>query len=513
MEKMSSIKSSKFRIADKADFYNLRVLNGDSINHLKGYLAHLKNQDREPFVLFDSFKEGSPFDLEPGDIAELTYEQSGEYILNENPCQKTPLYQIKSAKKLGFESSFQKKTFNFNNTVGNRLNRKINFGGQAVVIRVDFNVPLDDDFFVTDATRILAAKPTIDFVIENGGRCVLISHLGRPKGIEAKFSLGHIVSEVSKVLERPLTFCDDCVGKRAEEMVRKLPSGEILLMENLRFYQEETEGDSEFAKRLSNLGSVYINDAFGTAHRAHASTTIMAQYFPNKKYFGKLLESEILAIDRVLKTGKSPIVVILGGAKVSTKIPILESMLQIADHIIIGGGMAYTFKKAQGGSIGNSICEDQYLEYCLEILTKAKEKGVEIHLPIDTVAADDFSNDANQKECLSHQIEDGFEGMDAGPKTSNYFSSIINRCQTILWNGPVGVFEFANFARGTWTIGQAIAEQTKQGGFSLVGGGDSVAAVKRFGLADQMSYVSTGGGAMLESLEGKLLPGIKALLT
>lgn len=508
---MSEVQTLKCQIIDESDFYNLELTSGELIKSLKGYLVNVADQDQESFVIFDRFKEDRDFELEPGDVAELTYEALEKYIFNENADQKAPFCQIISVKKLGFDLSFRKKVFNFNNTVGNRISRKINFKGQTVVIRVDFNVPLDHNFHVTDATRILAAKPTIDHVIENGGRCVLISHFGRPKGVEPKFSLRHIVSQVSKVLERPVSFCDDCVGEKAEEMAKKNPVGEILLMENLRYYKEETMGDTAYAEKLSRLGTVYVNDAFGAAHRAHASTTIIAQYFPNKKYFGKLLESEILAIDKVLKTGKSPILVILGGAKVSTKIPVLESMLQIANHIIIGGGMVYTFKKAQGGRIGKSICEDQYLDYCLEILTKAKEKGVQIHLPIDTLAAEDFSNEAHQKVFPSHQIEKDFEGMDAGPQTIDYFSSIIKQCQTILWNGPIGVFEFPHFAQGTKAIGQAIAEKTKQGAFSLVGGGDSVAAVKQFGLADQMSYVSTGGGAMLESLEGKLLPGIKAL--
>ncbi len=508
---MSRIQTSKFHIVDQANFYNLQLTNGETIKHLNAYWV--QNQNQKSFVLFYSFSNDGTLELKPGDIAELTYELVGQYVLNENPKQSVPFYQIKSYTKREKDASFQKKIFDFSHTVGNRLNRDINFENQPVVIRVDFNVPLDKHFVVTDRTRIVAAKPTIDFVTENNGRCVLLSHLGRPKGAEDQFSLKHIVSQVSQVLERPVRFCEDCVGEKAVEEVQKLPLGEILLMENLRFDQKETMGDLDFAQKLSNLGSVYINDAFGTAHRAHASTTIMAQFFPNKKYFGKLLESEILAIDRILKTGKPPIAIILGGAKVSTKIPILEKMLDIADHIIIGGGMVYTFKKAQGGSIGKSICEDQYLEYCLEILAKAKEKGVHIHLPIDTLAASDFSNDATQKVFLSHQIEKDFEGMDAGPQTVEYFSSIIKQCQTILWNGPIGVFEFSNFAQGTKTIGQTIAEQTKQGAFSLVGGGDSVAAVKQFGLANQMSYVSTGGGAMLESLEGKLLPGIKALLT
>ena len=299
---MKKVQTAKYQIVDKADFYNLQISNGESIKHLKGYKVDA--EDQASLVLFDQLKNDRRVELEIGDFVQITYQQTGEYVLNENPNQTSPFHQLKSVEKLGREVLYPQKVFNFNNTVGNRLNRKINFDGQLVVVRVDFNVPLDENGLVTDTTRILAAKPTIDFVMENRGRCVLISHLGRPKGVESKLSLKHIVSQVSQVLDRPVRFCDDCVGEKAENGVNHLSMGDILLMENLRFYKEETEGDADFAKKLSNLGSVYINDAFGAAHRAHASTTIIAQYFPNKKYFGKLLESEILAIDRVLKTGK-----------------------------------------------------------------------------------------------------------------------------------------------------------------------------------------------------------------
>jgi phosphoglycerate kinase len=308
-----------------------------------------------------------------------------------------------------------------------------------------------------------------------------------------------------------VNFCRHVVGDKAEAQAAALKPGEVLLMENLRYHKEETKGDEAFAQQLARLGTVYVNDAFGTAHRAHASTTIMAKYFEGKKSFGSLLASEVKAIEKVIKDGESPVVAILGGAKVSSKITIIESLLDKVDHLIIGGGMVYTFTKAQGGTVGNSICEPDYCDYALELLEKAKAKGVEIHLPVDVIAGDDFSDDANQKVFESNNIADGWEGLDAGPKSCETFHQLILKCKTILWNGPLGVFEFPNFAQGTISIGESIGEATKSGAFSLVGGGDSVAAVKQFGLASRMSYISTGGGAMLESLEGKILPGIAAL--
>ena len=392
-----------------------------------------------------------------------------------------------------------------------RLLEQQNFHDQHAIVRVDFNVPLNDELQVTDKTRIQAAKPTIDHILSQGGSCVLISHLGRPEGRDPKHSLKHIVDTVSEILGVSVLFCDQVVGEKALNASGKLKQGEVLLMENLRYHKEETKGDEAFAEQLSKLGSVYVNDAFGTAHRAHASTTIMAKYFSENKCFGALLAKEVKAIDKVLKNGESPIVAILGGAKVSSKITIIESLLDKVDHLIIGGGMVYTFTKALGGTVGNSICEPDYCDYALELLDKAKSKGVVIHLPVDVVAGDTFSNDANQRVFESNTIPDGWEGLDAGPKSCEKFHELILQCKTILWKGPLGVFEFPNFAKGTIAVGESIAEATKAGAFSLVGGGDSVAAVKQFGLAPKMSYISTGGGAMLESLEGKTLPGIAAL--
>ena len=385
-------------------------------------------------------------------------------------------------------------------------------GNERVIIRVDFNVPLDKEGNVSDATRIIAAKPTIDLIRSKGASCVLLSHLGRPKGVTPALSLKQIVSKVSEVLALPVQFCNSCIGSEAESSAASLQPGEVLLMENLRFHDEETAGDLAFSKALAQLGTFYVNDAFGTAHRAHASTTVMAQFFNGKKCFGKLLEQEIKAIKKVMETGEKPVLAILGGAKVSSKITIIESMMDKIDHLIIGGGMVYTFIKAQGGKIGNSICEDDYQFVALEILEKAKAKGVQIHLPVDVVCGDAFSNDATQRIAAVENIENGWEGMDAGPKSIAHFTAVVQRCKTILWNGPLGVFEFSNFALGTIALGEAIASQTAKGAFSLVGGGDSVSAVKQFGLEAKMSYVSTGGGAVLESLEGKTLPGIAALL-
>ena len=389
--------------------------------------------------------------------------------------------------------------------------QQLNFTNERAVIRVDFNVPLNDQFEVTDPTRIEAAKPTITHILSQGGSCVLLSHLGRPKGNDPKLSLNNITAKVSEILGVPVQFSSQCVGAAAEEKANTLKPGEVLLMENLRFHPEETAGDIGFSKQLAQLGTVYVNDAFGTAHRAHASTTIIAQFFENKKCFGSLLEKEVKAIEKVMKDGASPVLAILGGAKVSSKITIIESLMEKVDHLIIGGGMVYTFTKALGGKVGNSICEPDYCDYALELLEKAKQKGVTIHLPVDVVAGDAFSNDANRKQFDVMDIPDGWEGMDAGPKSTARFKELIVTCKTILWNGPMGVFEFSNFAEGTIAVGNAIGEATKKGAFSLVGGGDSVAAVKQFDMQDKMSYISTGGGAMLESLEGKTLPGIAAL--
>jgi len=387
-----------------------------------------------------------------------------------------------------------------------------NFENKKALIRVDFNVPLNDSFEVTDDTRIQAAKPTIIKILEDGGSCVLMSHLGRPKGKEDQFSLRHIVSKVTEVLGVQVRFVDDCIGSTVEEAVGNLKSGEILLLENLRFYPEEKTGDIAFAEQLSKWGDVYVNDAFGTAHRAHASTAIIAQFFPENKCFGNLLATEIESIDKVLNNSEKPVTAILGGAKVSSKIGVIENIIEKVDHIIVGGGMTFTFIKALGGKIGNSLVEEDKLELALEILAKAKENNTEIHLPVDAVIADAFSNDANTQVVDTNEIPDGWMGLDCGPKTVEKFAEVIAKSKTILWNGPLGVFEMEKFAEGTIGLGNAIAEATKNGAFSLVGGGDSVAAVKQFGFADKVSYVSTGGGAMLEMLEGQTLPGIEAIL-
>ncbi|WP_104735109.1 phosphoglycerate kinase [Hanstruepera ponticola] len=387
-----------------------------------------------------------------------------------------------------------------------------NFENKKALIRVDFNVPLNEDYQVTDATRIKSAKPTIIKILEDGGSCILMSHLGRPKGKEDKYSLKHIVDKAEDILGVEIKFTEDCVGPEAQEAAKNLQPGEILLLENLRFHEEETKGDEAFAKQLSELGDIYVNDAFGTAHRAHASTTIVAQFFSDKKCFGYLLQQEIESIKKVMETGEKPVCAVLGGAKVSSKITIIDNILDKIDHLIIGGGMTFTFVKAQGGAIGNSLVEDDKLELANTILRKAKEKNVEIHLPVDAIIADAFSNDAHTNTCEVNKIPDGWMGLDVGPKTEALFADVIKSSKTILWNGPLGVFEMANFAKGTIALGYAIAEATEDGAFSLVGGGDSVAAVKQFDFEDKVSYVSTGGGAMLESLEGKTLPGIAAIL-
>lgn len=386
------------------------------------------------------------------------------------------------------------------------------FKNKKAIIRVDFNVPLDENFNVTDATRIEAAKPTIDAILKQGGSVILMSHLGRPKGVEAQFSLKHILNTTAEVLGVPVQFASNCIGAEAKEAADKLQAGEVLLLENLRFHSEEEAGDVAFAKELASLGAIYVNDAFGTAHRAHASTTIIAQFFPTAKCFGLLLAKEIESLNKVLKNSEKPVTAVLGGSKVSSKITVIENILDKVDHMIIGGGMTFTFVKALGGKIGNSICEDDKQELALEILRLAKEKGVQIHIPVDVIAADSFSNTANTQTVDVNEIPDGWQGLDAGPKSLEQFKKVIMDSKTILWNGPLGVFEMENFAHGTIALGNFIAESTANGAFSLVGGGDSVAAVKQFGLEDKMSYVSTGGGAMLEMLEGRTLPGIAAIL-
>lgn len=386
------------------------------------------------------------------------------------------------------------------------------FKGKKAIIRVDFNVPLDENFKVTDATRIEAAKPTINKILKDGGSVILMSHLGRPKGVEEKYSLKHILAKVTEVLGQEVLFATDCMGEEAKAKCDNLKPNQILLLENLRFYTEEEAGDTEFAKKLASYGDIYVNDAFGTAHRAHASTTIIANYFPANKCFGLLLAKEIESINKVLHESKRPVTAILGGSKVSSKITIIENILDKVDHMIIGGGMTFTFIKALGGKIGDSICEDDKQELALEILKQAKEKGVQIHLPVDVIGADAFSNEANTQIVDVTKIPDGWQGLDAGPKSLEIFNDVISKSKTILWNGPVGVFEMPSFANGTIKVGEFIASATKNGAFSLVGGGDSVSAVKQFGFEDQVSYVSTGGGAMLEMLEGKSLPGIQAIL-
>ncbi|MDG1660975.1 MAG: phosphoglycerate kinase [Winogradskyella sp.] len=387
-----------------------------------------------------------------------------------------------------------------------------NFKDKKALIRVDFNVPLDDDFNVTDATRIQSAKPTIIKILEDGGSCILMSHLGRPKGFQDEFSLRHIENAIEDIIGVEVKVAKDCVGAEVKELASNLKPGEILLLENLRFHDEEKSGDKAFAEQLSKLGDIYVNDAFGTAHRAHASTTVVAQFFEEHKCFGNLLAQEIESIDKVMKTGEKPVLAVLGGAKVSSKITIIENILDKVDHLIIGGGMTFTFIKAQGGSVGDSICEDDKMDLALDILKQAKEKGVKIHLPVDVLAANAFSNDAETKVIDVTEIPDGWQGLDAGPKSKANFHDVVMQCKTILWNGPLGVFEMETFANGTIELGNSIAEATKKGAFSLVGGGDSVAAVKQFGFENKVSYVSTGGGAMLESLEGKILPGIAAIL-
>jgi phosphoglycerate kinase len=386
------------------------------------------------------------------------------------------------------------------------------FAGQKALVRVDFNVPLNDAFQVTDATRIIAAIPTIQKIIQSGGSVIVMSHLGRPKsGPEDKFSLRHIVAELSQRLGREVKFAPDCIGPIAETACRNLQAGEVLLLENLRFYKEEEKGDVEFAQKLSMLGNVYVNDAFGTAHREHASTAVIARFFPEKKMFGYVMRGEIEAIDKVMLNPARPLTAIMGGAKVSSKIAIIENILGKVNHLILGGGMTFTFIKALGGKIGASLVEDEQIELALQLLEKAKALGVHIHLPVDALCADKFSADANTQICDVRNIPDGWMGLDIGPETLKDFQRVIQQSGTILWNGPVGVFEMDAFAEGTRAIANSIADATKNGCFTLVGGGDSVAAANQFGVADNVSYVSTGGGALLEYIEGVELPGVKAI--
>ncbi|MBG9378500.1 phosphoglycerate kinase [Panacibacter sp. DH6] len=390
-----------------------------------------------------------------------------------------------------------------------------NFADEKALIRVDFNVPLDKQTFaITDDTRMRAAVPTIKKILADGGSVILMSHLGRPKeGPEDKYSLKHIVSHLGELLDGvTIEFADDCIGAQATEKAAALQPGQVLLLENLRFYKQEEKGDEAFAEKLSKLGDVYINDAFGTAHRAHASTAVIAKFFPGeKKMFGLVMEGEVKSAEKVLHQSEKPFVAIIGGAKVSDKILIIENLLERATDIIIGGGMAYTFMKARGGKIGNSLCEDDRLDTAKDLLEKATAKGVSIHLPEDSVIADKFDKEANTKVSVSDAIPDGWMGLDIGPKAQGVFAEVIRKSKTILWNGPMGVFEMEKFQSGTKAIADAVAESTENGAFSLVGGGDSVAAVNQFGYTDKVSYVSTGGGAMLEYFEGKELPGIAAV--
>ncbi len=390
--------------------------------------------------------------------------------------------------------------------------KDFDFKNKKALVRVDFNVPQDENLKVTDNTRIVSVKPTIDKIISDGGSVILMTHLGRPKGeVNEKYSLKNILAEVSSVLGKEVKFVEESIGEKAEQASAALHPGEILLLENLRFHKEEEKGDEAFAEKLSKLGDAYVNDAFGTAHRPHASTAVIAKFFPSTKFFGLLMENELIAIDKVLKSGQKPVTAILGGSKVSTKITIIENILPAIDNLIIGGGMAFTFIKALGGKIGKSIVEEDKLSLAIEILEKAKEHKVEVYLPTDVIIADDFNNEAERKEADIREVPEDWQGLDAGPKSREIFNDVLLGSKTILWNGPIGVFEMSNFAAGTIALGESIAEATKLGAFSLVGGGDSVAFVKQFGYSDKVSYVSTGGGAMLESLEGLELPGVAAI--
>jgi phosphoglycerate kinase len=388
---------------------------------------------------------------------------------------------------------------------------KYDFSGKRALIRVDFNVPLNEKYEITDDTRIKAAVPTISKILKDGGSVILMSHLGRPKeGPEEKFSLKHLAKNLSETFNREVKFADDCIGAEAFELSANLNPGDILLLENLRFYKEETQGDRNFSEKLAKHGDVYVNDAFGTAHRAHASTAIVAEFFKDK-ICGYLIQAELENADKVLKNPRKPFTAIMGGAKVSDKILLIEQMLEKVDNLIIGGGMSYTFSVAMGGKVGNSLLESEKVDLCKELLNKAEAKGVKLILPEDSVIADAFSNDAKKMNVDSGEIPDGWMGLDIGPKTISYFSSVIENSKTILWNGPMGVFEFPNFANGTIQIAEAVVKATDKGGFSLIGGGDSASAINNLGYGDKVSHVATGGGALLEYMEGKTLPGVAAL--
>ncbi|MFT5723010.1 MAG: phosphoglycerate kinase [Bacteroidia bacterium] len=389
---------------------------------------------------------------------------------------------------------------------------QFNFSGKTALVRVDFNVPLNGSFEITDDARMVAAVPTIKKILSDGGSAVLMSHLGRPKtGSEDAFSLKHLISHLSQITGAKVTFAKDCIGDDAVNMASNLKPGEILLLENLRFYSEEKAGDKDFAQKLARYGDIYVNDAFGTAHRAHASTSVVAQFFGNQKCFGYIMANEIANANKVIAQPEKPFVAIVGGAKVSDKLLILENLMTVADTILIGGGMAYTFISAMGGKIGNSLFEADRVGLALELLEKAKAKGVKLLLPIDSVCADGFTNDGGVATCESDAISDGWVGLDIGPRAVKTYVSKIQQAKTVLWNGPMGVFEFSNFENGTKSVAHAVADATKNGGFTLIGGGDSAAAIKQFGLKNDVSYVSTGGGALLEYFEGKELPGIAAI--
>jgi phosphoglycerate kinase len=388
----------------------------------------------------------------------------------------------------------------------------IKFAGKKALVRVDFNVPLDSNYNITDDNRMTAAIPTIEKILKDGGAVILMSHLGRPKdGPTNKYSLKHLIPHLSDLLGQKVEFADDCIGEQAVEKAKKLQSGEVLLLENLRFYKEEEKGDVGFAEKLSKLGDVYVNDAFGTAHRAHASTSVIAQFFPNAKYFGYLMAAELQNAEKVLNGAVKPFTAIMGGAKVSDKIELIDRLLDKVDNLIIGGGMAYTFAKALGGTIGKSLVEDDKLDLALTLIKKAKDKGVNLLLPTDSVIADNFSNEANTDIAQNSNIKDGWMGLDIGPDSITAFSKVVEESKTILWNGPMGVFEMDKFEAGTKAIAEAVVKATENGAFSLIGGGDSAAAVAKFNFTDEVSYVSTGGGALLEYMEGKELPGVKAI--
>ncbi|MGN6395619.1 MAG: phosphoglycerate kinase [Mucilaginibacter sp.] len=389
---------------------------------------------------------------------------------------------------------------------------QISFSGKKALIRVDFNVPLDENYNITDDNRMTAALPTIKKILNDGGAVILMSHLGRPKGgPEEKYSLKHLIPHLSDLLGQQVQFADDCIGAAATEKAKALGKGEVLLLENLRFYKEEEKGDKDFAERLSKLGDIYVNDAFGTAHRAHASTAVIAQFFPTAKCFGYLMAAELQNAEKVLNGAAKPFTAIMGGSKVSDKIELIERLLDKVDNLIIGGGMAYTFAKADGGAIGKSLVEADKLDLALSLVEKAKQKGVNLLLPVDNVIADKFANDANTDIAKTGEIPDAWEGLDIGPETVKLFSKVIEESKTILWNGPMGVFEMDTFMVGTKAIADAVAKATDNGAFSLIGGGDSAAAVAKFGMTEEVSYVSTGGGALLEYMEGKELPGVKAI--